>query len=143
MGNGCFRGTGINAAAAARKYPGVEFDAGMFARSNTKGAEAVLHFLLNKLKGSEGFRKDMVGVWPIYDREQSRQFRKVWLGSPVTRIADIVAINSLLAHSMLQLAADCGHDTRKHGERQTVGTGQCKDQYDTDLWRAEICRVDI
>lgn len=55
----------------------VEADANMFDKSNTKGMEAVLHFLLSRLRGSLQAKKDFKGLWPIMDTRQQRDYRKV------------------------------------------------------------------
>lgn len=81
----------------------VEADATMFDRSNTKGMEALLHFLLSRLRGSLQAKKarsnrnkltvlqttsallegctsilqDFKGLWPIKDTRQQRDYRKV------------------------------------------------------------------
>ncbi|KAL3143340.1 hypothetical protein ABBQ38_002175 [Trebouxia sp. C0009 RCD-2024] len=80
----------------------VEADATMFDRSNTKGMEALLHFLLSRLRGSLQAKKarsnrnkltvlqttsallegctsilqDFKGLWPIKDTRQQRDYRK-------------------------------------------------------------------
>ena len=71
----------------------------MFDKANTKGLEAVLHFLLTKLRGASQAKKvtfthlasdlvhtvscpasllqDFKGIWPIQDSRQQRDYRKV------------------------------------------------------------------
>lgn len=71
-----FGGTGGGAPAPGPPPPAA--GPRMFRQSNNRAAEAAVHFLLDQLD-SELLRRQLAGLWPIYDSRQAREFRKVAL----------------------------------------------------------------
>jgi hypothetical protein len=92
FGNICL--LGFDVFEAERKY-GCAFQKDMFARSNNKAMEVVLHFLFSRLdqdRANQVFRD----IWPILDRDQARLFRKASLEwwSEIHRAADLTTIRA-------------------------------------------------
>eukprot|EP00899_Mesostigma_viride_P010099 jgi/Mesvir1/19090/Mv12842-RA.2 len=69
---------GFDPSAASTKH-GAEFFPGMFRVSNQKGMEVIMQFLYSRLRPEES-KKALQLAWPIYDKAQAREFRKIILG---------------------------------------------------------------
>jgi len=70
---------GFNAAAMEKKH-GVPFGPAMFSNTGaTRQCDCVVHFLLSKLFPAES-TSEFKSVWPILDRVQQREFKKIACG---------------------------------------------------------------
>lgn len=54
---------------------GMSFHKDMFHTANQKGSNVILHFLLCKV--DESWQEEFRGIWPVYDKEQAKQFKQL------------------------------------------------------------------